>query len=80
MQLRRKKQTKKWTKFAGKTRFSRNRCILQETEQESSLHIPTSFARLFRHRVLYGNCLYNASFYQQAPGDEQALKILMYTH
>ena len=28
------------------------------------------FARLCRNRVLHVNCLYDPSFYQQAPGDE----------
>ena len=32
--------------------------------------IPSFFARLRRNVVLHVNCLYNSSFYRQAPGDE----------
>ena len=35
-----------------------------------ALHIPSSFVRLRCNIVLHVNCLYNASFYQQAPRDE----------
>ena len=61
-----RKQNEKRTVFAEIPRFARNRCILQETEQDlpgalqSPLHIPSSLAHSRRNAVRHVNIIHNA--------------------